>query len=94
VEVRLEHHVLVGTWRRRTYMSSGEKVRRLCPQLSGPGRTPRDPEAKGEITVNLAPIRLDTLAGGIPSIFTDTVDIMFDRRCTVSAIYLVMLTAS
>jgi hypothetical protein len=39
----------------------GGKVWRLCPQLSGPDRTPCHPEDKGEATDNLMPILLDTL---------------------------------
>jgi hypothetical protein len=57
-----EHPILVGMWRHRTYMSSGEKVRRLCPQLSGPGCTPRHPEDEGEVTDNLTLIWLGTLS--------------------------------
>jgi hypothetical protein len=41
------------------------EVRRPCPQLSGPDRTPCRPEAQCEITDNLASLRLDTLAGDI-----------------------------
>jgi hypothetical protein len=38
-----------GTWRPRTFKSTGE-VRRPWSQLSGPGRTPRHPKDEGKIT--------------------------------------------
>jgi hypothetical protein len=66
VEAIPKHLVLMGTWGRRTYVSSGGEVRRPRSQLSGPGRTSRLPKDKGEVTDNLAPIGLDTLVGGTP----------------------------
>jgi hypothetical protein len=61
VEAAPEHPALVGTWKHRTYKSTGE-VRRPRSQLSGLGHAPRHPKNEGEVMDNLTPVWMDTLS--------------------------------